>query len=149
MIRRPPRSTLFPYTTLFRSRLVRRAVELEERLVDAGLLGGLQPLDLRGDRLLDGAHGLADALAAVALLVAVAQLDRLALAGAGAGRHRRAPPRPGLDLHLDPDRGIPARVEALARVDAGDRGHASSSSRRRSRRARGAGPRARRTRRAA
>src|SRR5260370_7903717 len=59
MIRRPPRSTLFPYTTLFRSRLVRRAVELEERLVDAGLLGGLQPLDLRGDRLLDGAHGLA------------------------------------------------------------------------------------------
>src|SRR5437016_8114582 len=25
MIRRPPRSTLFPYTTLFRSRLVRRA----------------------------------------------------------------------------------------------------------------------------
>src|SRR5256885_10765218 len=26
MIRRPPRSTLFPYTTLFRSRLVREAV---------------------------------------------------------------------------------------------------------------------------
>src|SRR5258708_29647329 len=25
MIRRPPRSTLFPYTTLFRSRIVRRA----------------------------------------------------------------------------------------------------------------------------
>jgi len=27
MIRRPPRSTLFPYTTLFRSRLVRAATE--------------------------------------------------------------------------------------------------------------------------
>src|SRR2546425_3788942 len=27
MIRRPPRSTLFPYTTLFRSQLVRRALE--------------------------------------------------------------------------------------------------------------------------
>src|SRR2546425_8457611 len=28
MIRRPPRSTLFPYTTLFRSRLARRAPEI-------------------------------------------------------------------------------------------------------------------------
>src|SRR2546425_6226732 len=31
MIRRPPRSTLFPYTTLFRSR--QRAAELGERVV--------------------------------------------------------------------------------------------------------------------
>src|SRR5258707_1414014 len=29
MIRRPPRSTLFPYTTLFRSRLARRAARLD------------------------------------------------------------------------------------------------------------------------
>src|SRR3712207_8850727 len=35
MIRRPPRSTLFPYTTLFRSR--RR---LQGRLDDAGIDGG-------------------------------------------------------------------------------------------------------------
>src|SRR3712207_7829449 len=33
MIRRPPRSTLFPYTTLFRS-------DLAQRLVDLGLLVG-------------------------------------------------------------------------------------------------------------
>src|SRR5256712_13479719 len=32
MIRRPPRSTLFPYTTLFRSRLLR----LDPRLLDVG-----------------------------------------------------------------------------------------------------------------
>src|SRR2546426_5275323 len=32
MIRRPPRSTLFPYTTLFRSRNVSTATELAERL---------------------------------------------------------------------------------------------------------------------
>src|SRR5688572_32191680 len=39
MIRRPPRSTLFPYTTLFRSRLERRAPELARRRVAiAGLL---------------------------------------------------------------------------------------------------------------
>src|SRR3712207_7817803 len=36
MIRRPPRSTLFPYTTLFRSRLVRRLHERVE-LLDRGL----------------------------------------------------------------------------------------------------------------
>src|SRR3989449_7333910 len=29
MIRRPPRSTLFPYTTLFRSRMLRRSVAAE------------------------------------------------------------------------------------------------------------------------
>src|SRR3712207_7060617 len=29
MIRRPPRSTLFPYTTLFRSRLAQRAVSAQ------------------------------------------------------------------------------------------------------------------------
>src|SRR3712207_7488461 len=38
MIRRPPRSTLFPYTTLFRSRrgalAVQRPVELRRRAVD-------------------------------------------------------------------------------------------------------------------
>src|SRR5438270_9827357 len=32
MIRRPPRSTLFPYTTLFRSRIALRAFGLEQRL---------------------------------------------------------------------------------------------------------------------
>src|SRR5256885_8460774 len=37
MIRRPPRSTLFPYTTLFRSR---RSVR---RRHDGGLLGGGEP----------------------------------------------------------------------------------------------------------
>src|SRR3712207_8637278 len=42
MIRRPPRSTLFPYTTLFRSRLVRRLrpghrqVDAEVREADVG-----------------------------------------------------------------------------------------------------------------
>src|SRR5436309_9791998 len=30
MIRRPPRSTLFPYTTLFRSAIVRQVMELAE-----------------------------------------------------------------------------------------------------------------------
>src|SRR5260221_2823670 len=38
MIRRPPRSTLFPYTTLFRSRIIGERVELAQgvRLVAGG-----------------------------------------------------------------------------------------------------------------
>src|SRR3712207_7284198 len=32
MIRRPPRSTLFPYTTLFRSKKVVRQIEKDERV---------------------------------------------------------------------------------------------------------------------
>src|SRR2546427_10324136 len=38
MIRRPPRSTLFPYTTLFRSQLVRAAVAASELRLSAGVL---------------------------------------------------------------------------------------------------------------
>src|SRR2546423_6629707 len=37
MIRRPPRSTLFPYTTLFRSRVCARAHQGDHRL------GGIRP----------------------------------------------------------------------------------------------------------
>src|SRR6185436_20245304 len=36
MIRRPPRSTLFPYTTLFRSRTVRRRLQGPPRVRDRG-----------------------------------------------------------------------------------------------------------------
>src|SRR2546430_6031151 len=40
MIRRPPRSTLFPYTTLFRSRLVGNPVEAGEKLGGVGAPAG-------------------------------------------------------------------------------------------------------------
>src|SRR2546428_9225433 len=56
MIRRPPRSTLFPYTTLFRSRAVARALgELDrlERLGERAHLGHLhetlQAIELRSE----------------------------------------------------------------------------------------------------
>src|SRR5256886_5800138 len=50
MIRRPPRSTLFPYTTLFRSRIVRREAPGLAALLDehADLLGRVDPLELGG-----------------------------------------------------------------------------------------------------
>src|SRR5689334_23925816 len=44
MIRRPPRSTLFPYTTLFRSREDRAADVLRPELARAGLAGQLGEL---------------------------------------------------------------------------------------------------------
>src|SRR3712207_8190298 len=40
MIRRPPRSTLFPYTTLFRSQVV---VVIQERALTGTTLGGTIP----------------------------------------------------------------------------------------------------------
>src|SRR5260370_11637107 len=40
MIRRPPRSTLFPYTTLFRSHIAARLVEALAGRVQRGLRGG-------------------------------------------------------------------------------------------------------------
>src|SRR3712207_8550739 len=50
MIRRPPRSTLFPYTTLFRSRARR------QRDVEAAHLVDVVVVDLREDDLLPDAH---------------------------------------------------------------------------------------------
>src|SRR2546430_6807771 len=41
MIRRPPRSTLFPYTTLFRSRTVDDATGEVEKFIDRAFLAGL------------------------------------------------------------------------------------------------------------
>ena len=107
--------------------LVRRAVQLEQGLVDRGLLGGLHALDLGGDGLLDVLHGAAHALAAVALGVAVAQLHRLALAGGGARRHHGAAQGAGLELHLDLDGGVAAGIEDLARVDGPDRGQGAQA----------------------
>src|SRR2546426_11883721 len=48
MIRRPPRSTLFPYTTLFRS-VVGYFAGLFERNVQAGGLAGHDPFHFLGD----------------------------------------------------------------------------------------------------
>src|SRR3989442_10385759 len=51
MIRRPPRSTLFPYTTLFRS---------HQQAVDAGAEDGRVARDVRGDDGTAGRHRLDD-----------------------------------------------------------------------------------------
>src|SRR3712207_6938606 len=71
MIRRPPRSTLFPYTTLFRSDLPRRPALEHPLEALAGLLQRELDVDDRADtgggahpherlQLVPGAHGRAD-----------------------------------------------------------------------------------------
>src|SRR5256885_14589253 len=58
MIRRPPRSTLFPYTTLFRSANVlslRAFLTLRQLFVGAGRVGATPGAELRGDLLRHGA----------------------------------------------------------------------------------------------
>src|SRR3977135_4455585 len=61
------------------SRLVDGAVESDQRGVERGLVGDVHSKHLRGNRVLDISHRLEDALAAVAVRVAVAQLQRLVL----------------------------------------------------------------------
>src|SRR3712207_8674874 len=48
MRRRPPRSTLFPYTTLFRSVSRERPVHVSGHACDPGNLGEIQPGVVRG-----------------------------------------------------------------------------------------------------
>src|SRR2546421_2732810 len=47
MIRRPPRSTLFPYTTLFRSTRAARAVALDAKWPPRGLADGPHRVHVR------------------------------------------------------------------------------------------------------
>src|SRR5205085_2029990 len=114
--------------------LVRRSVEVEQRLVDQPLLGDLVADDLRADLVLDCVDGVADALAAVAL-AAVALLDGLERTGGGAAGN--GGPRHGavVEEHLDLDGRVAAGVEDLATGDGLDAGQGSVSSVRGSERA--------------
>src|SRR5947208_8979511 len=51
MIRRPPRSTLFPYTTLFRSRRCRKHHGGDAALAEIAAVGFLQGRDRKSTRL--------------------------------------------------------------------------------------------------
>ncbi len=103
--------------------LVVGAVELEHRVVDGALLGGLPARDLRADLLDDVVDSLEDALAAVAGLVAVTELDGLEDAGRRARRNSGAALAAVLKEDLYLDGGVAARVEDLACLDVVDVGH--------------------------
>src|SRR2546427_5983425 len=72
MIRRPPRSTLFPYTTLFRSGLDGRLADAEGLVGAVSLDEGHQEVDLT---LVVGALGVVLALVEVVGVLMASELD--------------------------------------------------------------------------
>ena len=106
--------------------LVGGAVELDHRAVEARLVVGVHPDDDRGDHVVDVGDGFPDALAGEAGLLAVPQLDGLVAARRGTGRNGRATRGAVLEVDVDLDGGIPARIEDLAGVNGCDGGHGTS-----------------------
>src|SRR6478752_6601690 len=102
--------------------LVRRAVQVEHRLVDEPLLAGVVSDDLRTELVDHAEHGLLDTLAAVSLR-AVAELHRLECPGRCTGRNRGATLGTIVEDDLDLDRGVAARVQDLPGADELDSGH--------------------------
>ena len=105
------------------ARLVRRAVQIDHDIVDLHLLGRVHPADGVENLALDIAHGLQHALAAVAGLIAVAQLHSLIRAGRRTGRDRGAPHRAGIQHDLDLYGRVASAIENFAGDDVGDGGH--------------------------
>ena len=75
------------------------------------------PTQRREDLAVHIRDGLADALAEVTLLVAVAQFDGFVFAGAGAGGHGRAADRAAGQRHVHFHGRITARIEDFARLN--------------------------------
>ena len=107
-------------------RLVGRAVEVDHRLVDEALVVGLHAFERRADLGQDTVDGAEDALAEVAV-AAVAQLDRLERSGGGATGHGGPGEDSVVELDLDLDSGVAARVEDLACSDGFDCCHDAHS----------------------
>jgi hypothetical protein len=97
--------------------LVRRPVQLAHHPVDGELVERVEPDDRLGELAVDVADGGEHALAAVPLLVPIAELDRLVGAGGGARRHGRRSGCPSSERDLDRQRRVAARVQYLAGVD--------------------------------
>ena len=103
--------------------LVGRAIELLEGIVDPPLLLGVHAGQCIEDFAVDGVHRIAHALAQVALLVPVPQLDRLVRPGRGAGGYTGAALRAVLEDHIDLDRGVAAAVQDFTADDVDDGCH--------------------------
>ena len=107
--------------------LVVRAVQVDHQLINGDLLGGVQVNEFRRDALVDVLDRLQDALAAVDLLVAVAQLDRLVRARGRARRDARAAQGAVFQIDVHLDGGVAARVQNLPRLNIRDcRRHSGS-----------------------
>ena len=106
--------------------LVVRAVDLDHDAVDGPLIVGFQPHQRLGDLLVHVDDRVLRALAHVAVLVAVAQLDGFERSGRCARRHGRAAERPVLEHDLHFHGRIAARVQNLATEYIDDDAHVAS-----------------------
>jgi hypothetical protein len=103
--------------------LVGRAIEVDEHAVDRHLVLDVEAGERVEDLAIDPVDRFPHALAAIAALVPVAQLDRLMRAGRGARRHRGAPDRAALQRHIDLDGRVATAVEDLTGGNVDDGSH--------------------------
>ena len=111
--------------------LVGGAVQGKELGVDGGLVDGVLAFDFQGNHVVDVFDGAQDALAAVTLVVVVAQFVGFVLAGGSAGRDDGAADSAAFEGGLDFNGGVAARVEDFARSQAGNQRHRGLPRRRR------------------
>ena len=100
--------------------LVGGAVELDHGLVDGSLIQHVHAHQALGDLVVDVLHGVEDALAQVAALVAVPELTGLVDAGGGAGGHAGAAHGAVFQVDLHLNGGIAAGVQDLTAQDVDD-----------------------------
>ncbi len=103
--------------------LVGRPVEVDHHAVDTRLVLRIHPGQQVEDLAVHRVDRAQHPLAAIALLVAIAQLDRLMRPGRRSGRHRSAAESAALQGDVDFDGGVAAAVEDLAAMDIDDCGH--------------------------
>jgi len=99
------------------ARLVLGIVEVDQRLVDEGLLFGVQPQDGFGNFGIDVFDRALDALAQITPGVAIAQLDGFARAGGRTRGHGGTAHDARFEQHIGFNGGIAARIENFAGDD--------------------------------
>ena len=108
--------------------LVGRTVRGNQRGIDGALVEGVEAHDGVSTLVVDMLDGLRNALAQVAVLVAIAQLAGFKGAGRSTRRHHCAAKAAVLEHDLDLDGGVAAAVEHLATVDVQNIAHVVSLS---------------------
>ena len=102
------------------------AIQIDQHLVDEGLLAGIQAHKGLGDFGVDVLHSLQHALAQVAALVAIAQFNGLTRAGGCATGHRGAAHDTAFQQHIALDRGIATAIDHFTANQVNDCCHLDS-----------------------
>ena len=103
--------------------LVVRAIQVKHELVDVTLIGRNETLEFRADNVNDVVHGLGDALAEVAALVAVAKLYRFEFTSGCARRHDGAAQRAVREKNFSFNSWVTAGIDDLARMNGVNQRH--------------------------